>query len=207
MFWLFEDQEKHFFPEPPPSLCISKDRPLLIKTNMHVYLKCVPSLSMKYAPSSSSSWGLKIFFRTYQKNFSRHITFFPKYEKNFPDIPKHFPDISYFSGNEKNFPENNINSSFQKCTLGQKRQSLRHFSRKKRALCSRKKGTCQNLGGPGPPGSYAPVWNYCNIDTFYWCTFTVYSLKKSSSLIKTVKTLKICQIHFIAVFLSLSFFH
>ena len=47
------------------------------------------------------------------KIFSGYITFFPKYGKIFPDIPKYFPDISYFSGNEQNFPENNINSSFQ----------------------------------------------------------------------------------------------
>jgi hypothetical protein len=35
--------------------------------------------------------------------------------------------------------------------LGKKCNFNEIFSRKKRALCSRKKGTCQNLGGPGHP--------------------------------------------------------
>jgi hypothetical protein len=41
--------------------------------------------------------------RTYQKNCAGYTTFFPKYGKNFPDIPKNFQDTSYFSGNEKIF--------------------------------------------------------------------------------------------------------
>jgi hypothetical protein len=75
-------------------------------------------------------------------------------KKIFRIYQKIFRIYHIFPGNEKNFPENNINSSFQKCPLpGKKRQSLRHFLRKRRALCSRKKGTWQNLGGglPSPP--------------------------------------------------------
>ena len=54
------------------------------------------------------------------KKFSGYITFFPKYEKNFPDIPKNFPDIIYFSRKLKKLSENDIDSSFQKCPLGNK---------------------------------------------------------------------------------------
>jgi hypothetical protein len=113
---------------------------------------------------SRKSWGggVSKFFSGHTKQIFQDIShFFLKIKIFFRIYQKIFRHITYFSGNEKNFPENNINSSFQKCPFGKKRQSLRHFSRKKRALCSRKKGTCQNLGGGwpplAPPGSYAPA--------------------------------------------------
>jgi hypothetical protein len=61
--------------------------------------------------------GLKKFFRTYQKNFPDISHFF---QKNFQDIPKKFSGYHIFPGNEKNFPENNVNSSFQKCPWAKK---------------------------------------------------------------------------------------
>jgi hypothetical protein len=74
------------------------------------------------------------------------------FEGHFPNKKGHLKCFSRKSWRRKN----NINSSFQKCPLGKKRQSFRHFSRKKRALCSRKKGTCQNLGGLPPPPCLPP---------------------------------------------------
>ena len=61
-----------------------------------------------------------------------------------------------FSRNEKNFLEDNINSSFQKCPLGKKRQSLRHFFTQEKGTLLPEKGHLPKLGGPAPPGSYAP---------------------------------------------------
>jgi hypothetical protein len=71
---------------------------------------------------------LKKIFRTYQNNF-------PDISHVFLNIKKNFQIYDIFPENEKHFW---------------------HFSRKKRALSSRKKGTWQNLGGLPPPGSYAP---------------------------------------------------
>ena len=56
---------------------------------------------------------------------------------NFFFRTKIFQDISHFFRNMK--------------ILGKKRQSLRHFSRKKRALCSPEKGHLPKLGGACPP--------------------------------------------------------
>ena len=84
------------------------------------------------------------------KKFSGHTTVFTKHEKNFPEIHKNFPHIWYFSPKLKHFSGNNIYWSFQKGTLAKKCNFNEFFSRKKRALCNRKKGTCQNLGGLAP---------------------------------------------------------
>jgi hypothetical protein len=74
------------------------------------------------------------------------------------EIPQNFP-IWYIFPKLKKFSENNIDLSFKKGALGKKCNLNEFFSRKKRALCNRKKGTCQNLGGmasPAPPRFLRP---------------------------------------------------
>jgi hypothetical protein len=116
---------------------------------------------------SNKKWHGKNFYR---KCWRRIYHIFPKYEKNFTDIQKNFTDIWYFSQKWKQFSGNKINSSFQKCPLGKKCNCNNIFHATKRALCSRKKGTWQNLGGgASPPGSYAPDIAYHNTRP---CDFT-----------------------------------
>ena len=73
-------------------------------------------------------------FRIYQKIFRKYDIFQRK--------EKHFPEITYIQ--------------VFKSALWAKNAILMTFSRKKRALCSRKKGTWRNLGG-GPPGPPVPT--------------------------------------------------
>jgi hypothetical protein len=90
------------------------------------------------------------------------------------------PDIWHFSRKWKKFSGNNINSSFQKCPLGKKCNLNNIFHATKRALCSREKGTWQNLGGGGLAPRFLRSCIEC-LDQYTRSNCLVFSHEKSLS--------------------------